>query len=158
MGLFRKSQSTDFEFQLKTHPAQWLGAAVRCLEMFGDVWRWCPCGALAVDFVRGKLGTEPPLGLMCTAAESETIHPGKEFRAVNSDELMNISFLTNWPQGGTADVPLKMERQNAAAVGRRRSVWGLQRNVSRGLLITKSHSHYILHELHRTIQRTSHFR
>jgi len=90
--------------------------------MFGDVWRWCPCGALAVDFVRGKLGTEPPLGLMCTAAESETIHPGKEFRAVNSDELMNISFLTNWPQGGTADVPLKMERQNAAAVGRRRSV------------------------------------
>ena len=92
-GLFSNSESTNFEFQLKTsHPAQWLGAAAWSLVMFSDAWWCCRRGALAVDFVGVELATEPPLGLRCTAAESETIHPGKEFRAISIPYPYHVTF------------------------------------------------------------------
>ena len=68
-GLFSNSESTNFEFQLKTsHPAQWLGAAAWSWVMFSDAWWCCRRGALAVDFVGVELATEPPLGLRCTSS------------------------------------------------------------------------------------------
>ena len=177
--------------------------------MFGDGdgmrWRWCRRGA-AVDFVTVKLATEA-LGLRCTAAESEMIHPGKEFRAVTIPWCHSIHIVCYftlcyfhfiysgvftfyiryilrscrwheqrsgkphganvscigyskaywfWRTGHKAARQIchsKWSVKNAAAVGRRRSVRGLQRSVSWNLLITKSP--YTLHELQRTIQRTS---